>query len=89
MYKFFKILPLIIFYFLSCNSFAFSSEEKIKIGLLVPLTGDDKEIGQQNLSKKENTSCGKISIYQVNKIIKFDSSFLHTQICLIYLYPSR
>ena len=26
---------------------AFSSEETIKIGLLVPLSGDNKEIGQQ------------------------------------------
>ena len=47
MYKFFKILVIIIFYFLSFSSLTFSSEEKIKIGLLVPLTGDNKEIGEQ------------------------------------------
>ncbi len=47
MYKFFKILILIIFSFLSFNNLAFTSEDKIKIGLLVPLTGDNKEIGQQ------------------------------------------
>ena len=47
MYKFFKILLLIIFYFLSNNAFVFSSEDKIKIGLLVPLSGEDKEIGEQ------------------------------------------
>ena len=47
MYKFFKILFLLILYFLAFSLTAFSSEEKIKIGLLVPLTGDNKEIGQQ------------------------------------------
>ena len=47
MYKFLKILILTIFSFLSFNILAFTSEYKIKIGLLVPLTGEDKEIGQQ------------------------------------------
>ena len=47
MYKFLKILFSLILYFLTYNLTAFSSEEKIKIGLLVPLTGNDKEIGQQ------------------------------------------
>ena len=47
MYKFLKILILTIFSFLSFNNLAFTSEDKIKIGLLVPLTGEDKEIGQQ------------------------------------------
>ena len=47
MSKFFKILILIIFSVLIYNSSSFSSEEKIKIGLLVPLTGEDKEIGNQ------------------------------------------
>ena len=47
MSKFFKILILIIFSVLIYNSSSFSSDEKIKIGLLVPLTGGDKEIGNQ------------------------------------------
>ena len=47
MYKFLKILILTIFSFLSFNNLAFTSEDKIKIGLLVPLTGEDKDIGQQ------------------------------------------
>ena len=47
MYKFLKILFSLILYFLTYSLTAFSSEEKIKIGLLVPLTGNDKEIGQQ------------------------------------------
>ena len=67
MYKFFKILSLIIFYFLSCNSFVFSSEEKIKIGLLVPLTGDDKEIGQQIIKSTrialKDINSNKLEIY--------------------------
>ena len=47
MYKFFKIFLLI---FLSLSNFCYSvvlSEEKIKIGLLVPTTGDNKNLGQQ------------------------------------------
>ena len=47
MNKFFKIV-----FFLICNSFLFlatgmSNDEKIKIGLLIPLTGDNAEIGKQ------------------------------------------
>ena len=47
MNKFFKIFLLI---FLSLSNFCYSivlSEEKIKIGLLVPITGDNKNLGQQ------------------------------------------
>ncbi len=47
MYKIFKIILLIFFGFFLLNKMAISSEDKIKIGLLVPITGDDKEIGQQ------------------------------------------
>ena len=47
MYKFFKILIITIFHLLYLFTTALSSEEKIKIGLLVPLTGENKEIGQQ------------------------------------------
>ncbi len=47
MYKFFKILFLIVSCFFLYYSAGFSSEEKIKIGLLIPLTGDNKEIGHQ------------------------------------------
>ena len=47
MYKLLKILVLIILSSLCQIHLSFSSEEKVKIGLLVPLTGDDKEIGHQ------------------------------------------
>ena len=47
MKKFFKILILIILSYFCLYPLGVASEKKIKIGLLVPLTGDDKEIGQQ------------------------------------------
>ena len=47
MFKFFKILTLVVLSFLGLYPLGLSSEEKIKIGLLVPLTGDNKEIGHQ------------------------------------------
>ena len=47
MYKFFKILILLLLSFSFFHTSTFSLEEKIKIGLLVPLTGEDKEIGHQ------------------------------------------
>ena len=47
MNKFFKILILIILNFLLFYQFCFAFEEKIKIGLLVPLTGENKDIGKQ------------------------------------------
>ena len=46
MNKFLKLL-FFRFYFLNLNTLSFTFEEKIKIGLLVPLTGKDKEIGLQ------------------------------------------
>ena len=47
MKKFFKILILIILSCFCLYPLGIASEKKIKIGLLVPLTGNDKEIGQQ------------------------------------------
>ena len=67
MYKIIKILVLIFFGFLINTSSAISEEEKIKVGLLVPLTGDDKKLGQQIIKstrialKDINTS--KIEIF--------------------------
>ena len=67
MYKFLKILILIIFYFFLHNTYVFSLEEKIKIGLLVPLTGDDKEIGKQIIKSTrialKDINSNKIEIY--------------------------
>jgi len=48
MYKYFKVSVWIIICFFYLNSLTVSfAEEKIKIGLLIPLTGKDKDIGQQ------------------------------------------
>tara|TARA_B100001057_G_scaffold469031_1_gene528949 strand:- start:2122 stop:3276 length:1155 start_codon:yes stop_codon:yes gene_type:complete len=60
MYKIFKIF-LIIFltFFYFCFSTAFT-EEKIKIGLLVPITGEDKELGQQIINS------ARIAIKDIN-----------------------
>ncbi len=47
MYKFFIILRFIFFLVLLLNPVVISAKEKIKIGLLVPITGNDKKLGQQ------------------------------------------
>ena len=67
MYKFFKILVLIIFHLFYLLTAALSSEEKIKIGLLVPLTGENKEIGQQIIKSTrialKDINSDKLEIY--------------------------
>ncbi len=47
MYKFLKILNIALFVVFLLTPLAISANEKIKIGLLVPITGNDKELGQQ------------------------------------------
>ena len=67
MNKLFKILIFIISYFFIFNSVVFSFEEKIKIGLLVPLTGENKEIGHQLVKSArialKDINSKKIEIY--------------------------
>ncbi len=67
MYKFFKIFFLILLNTFWLCSPVFSSEEKIKIGLLVPLTGADKEIGHQIIKSTrialKDINSKKIEIY--------------------------
>ena len=46
MKKIFKIIFTFIIIYLTNHSFAFSQNEKIKIGLLAPLSGEYKELGQ-------------------------------------------
>ncbi|MDC1138055.1 ABC transporter substrate-binding protein [Candidatus Pelagibacter sp.] len=46
MSKFIKIIIFVILNFSLLFTFSTNAEEKIKIGLMVPLTGADKEIGQ-------------------------------------------
>ena len=46
MNKIFKIILTIFFSFISFYSTGYTIEEKIKIGLLIPMTGNDKNLGQ-------------------------------------------
>ena len=67
MYKIFKIIILIFFGFFLLNKMAISSEDKIKIGLLVPITGDNKNLGQLIIKSTrmalEDINNDKIEIY--------------------------
>ena len=67
MNKYFKILILLIINFLSFSSWGIASEEKIKIGLLVPLSGENKEIGKQILKSTriaiKDINSNKIEIF--------------------------
>ena len=47
MNKIFRILFLLFFYFISICNQSFADKNKIKIGLLVPLSGDNAELGDQ------------------------------------------
>ena len=67
MYKFFKILSTVLLSLVCFSSLIYSSEEKIKIGLLIPLTGDNKEIGHQIIKSTrialKDINSKKIEIY--------------------------
>jgi ABC-type branched-subunit amino acid transport system substrate-binding protein len=67
MYKFLKIIIVFLFSLLSFYSLGFSSDEKIKIGLLVPLSGEDKDIGHQIIKATrialKDIDSNKIQIY--------------------------
>tara|TARA_B100000900_G_scaffold118202_1_gene99658 strand:- start:2115 stop:3269 length:1155 start_codon:yes stop_codon:yes gene_type:complete len=47
MYKFIKLIFLFFFGFLLLSQTTTFGDDKIKIGLLVPITGDDKKLGNQ------------------------------------------
>ena len=42
-----KLFLIVSFYFFSILSSEISAEEKLKIGLLIPMTGENEKIGQQ------------------------------------------
>ena len=46
MLKFFKIFILTLFLIFFKNTLAFSTDQKIIVGLLVPLSGDNKNLGE-------------------------------------------
>ena len=47
MNKFFKIFLIILVFLFSKHPNGLTEDEKIKIGLLVPLSGDNKNLGEQ------------------------------------------
>ena len=67
MIKIFKILFYIVFNFILINGQAYPEENKIKIGLLVPLTGDNAELGKQILNSTrlaiKDINSNQIEIY--------------------------
>ena len=67
MNKIFKIIFLISLSFFSVYSGVNSFEEKIKIGLLVPMTGDNKDLGQLLIKSTrmalEDINTNKLEIY--------------------------
>ena len=50
MIKIFKIIFFLVFNFILINGQAYSEKNKIKIGLLIPLTGDNAKLGKQILN---------------------------------------
>ena len=70
MYKFIKIILIAITVCLFTYPYAFANDEKIKIGLLVPLTGEYKELGQLIIKSTRmalsDIGSDKIEIYPKN-----------------------
>ena len=67
MYKFFKIILITITIYFFTYPYAFANNEKIKIGLLVPLSGEYKELGQSIIKSTRmalnDLGTNKIEIY--------------------------
>ena len=67
MKKFFKIILISTIIFLFKYSYTFSDDEKIKVGLLVPMTGENKKLGQLIIKSTrmalEDIGINKIEIY--------------------------
>ena len=67
MKKNFKFLILVLITFLLKNTYSISSENKIKIGLLVPLSGDNKKLGELIIKSTrmalEDINADNIEIY--------------------------
>jgi len=67
MFKIFKILFFLVFNFILILGQAYTQENKIKIGLLVPLTGPNAELGKQILNSirlaTKDINSNQIEIY--------------------------
>tara|TARA_B100000900_G_scaffold83421_1_gene67401 strand:+ start:1220 stop:2374 length:1155 start_codon:yes stop_codon:yes gene_type:complete len=70
MYKFFKYFLITITIYLFAYPYAFANNEKIKIGLLVPLSGEYKDLGQLIIKSTrmalKDIGTDKIEIYPKN-----------------------
>ena len=70
MKKFFRIILTLIIIYLTNNSIAFSQSEKIKVGLLAPLSGEYKELGQSLIKSTRmalnDIGTDKIEIYPMD-----------------------
>ena len=67
MYKIFKLFLLIILKFAFFSHLALSADEKIKVGLLIPITGDDQNLGKQIIKSVrialKDINTNKLDIY--------------------------
>ena len=67
MLKFFKLFLIVICLILNQYSLSANEENKIKIGLLVPITGDNKDLGYQIIKSTrtalKDINTGNIEIY--------------------------
>ena len=70
MYKFFKIILISVTFFFSFYTITFADNKKIKVGLLVPLSGEYKELGQLIIKSTRmalnEIGTDKIEIYPKN-----------------------
>ena len=70
MFKIFKIFIITVVFSLSCYSISFSNSEKIKIGLLIPMTGEHKNLGHLVIKSiklaLEDIGTNNIEIYPKN-----------------------
>ncbi len=70
MYKIFKLFLLIILKFAFFSHLALSADEKIKVGLLIPITGDDQNLGKQIIKSVrialKDINTNKLEIYIKN-----------------------
>ena len=67
MVKYFKILVINFIFLINFSSLSFSEDQQIKIGLLVPMTGENKNLGQQLIKSArialKDISSNKLEIY--------------------------
>ena len=79
MNKVFKTFVLLIFGFFNLYPSISYSDEKIRVGLLIPITGENKNLGQQIIKSTrmalKEIGTEKIEIY-LNLIKYFGSNFL-------------